>query len=61
MKKIVPVLALIFVFTNSFSQKWIEMMQQPGKNFYEIQKEFNNYWIGKDISEPGNGYKPFKR
>ena len=27
-----------------YSQKWTEDLQNPNKNFYEIQEEFNKYW-----------------
>jgi PKD repeat protein len=43
------------------AQTWVDMMQQPGANFYDIQKSFNEYWKDKDITVSGNGYKPFKR
>jgi photosystem II stability/assembly factor-like uncharacterized protein len=29
--------------------------------FNEITNAFNDYWKGKDITQKGNGYKPFKR
>ncbi|MBK8195601.1 MAG: hypothetical protein IPK76_21225 [Lewinellaceae bacterium] len=35
-------------------------MQDPDVNFWELQKEFNDYW--KDRTDyKGNGYKVFKR
>ncbi len=43
------------------AQTYWEMMQEPGRNFYEIQAAFNAYWKDKDITEKGRGYKPFKR
>jgi photosystem II stability/assembly factor-like uncharacterized protein len=45
----------------SYSQRWSEMMQEPGRNFYEIQAAFNEYWKDKDVTEKGKGYKQFKR
>ena len=39
---------------------WIEMMQDPGANYYRTVRAFNIYWKDKDI-ERGSGYKPFKR
>lgn len=57
-------LVIAFLSAGSFSlpgQEWVEMMREPGKNFYDIQAAFNAYWKGKDSSVPGNGYKPFKR
>lgn len=44
-----------------FSQDWTEMMDQPGKNFYEVQSAFNAYWQDKDINVKSQGYKQFKR
>ena len=43
-----------------FSQNWIDKMQDPSQNFYEVQKEFNEYWEDK-IIEKGKGWKQFKR
>ena len=43
-----------------FSQSWVEKMQDPTQNFYDIQREFNDYWENKTI-EKGKGWKQFKR
>lgn len=53
----------LFVVTSLFStaQDWVEMMQRPDGNFYDVQASFNQYWQGKDITEKGKGYKAFKR
>jgi photosystem II stability/assembly factor-like uncharacterized protein len=40
--------------------RWIEMMEDPGANFFEIQKAFYSYWQGR-TTHRGDGYKPFKR
>lgn len=61
MKRIFTVLLLILLNTVFFAQTWQEMMNEPGRNFYEIQAAFNEYWKDKDITEKGKGYKPFKR
>jgi PKD repeat protein len=55
------VLALFFI-SNSFSQQasWVEMMQDPNANFYEVQNAFYSYWEGRTITK-GKGYKVFKR
>ncbi|MCF8298148.1 MAG: T9SS type A sorting domain-containing protein [Saprospiraceae bacterium] len=50
----------IFFSISSFGQHWVEMMNDPSYNFYEVQKEFNKYWEGKEI-EKGKGWKQFKR
>jgi len=39
---------------------WINMMQDPHGNFFEIQKAFYTYWEGREVTR-GTGYKPFKR
>lgn len=53
---------LLFVFVSSASgQSWAEMMADPSVNFYETQKAFEAYWEGRDHTEKGKGWKPFKR
>jgi hypothetical protein len=39
---------------------WIEMMQDPAVNFFDVQRAFNTYWEGREITK-GSGFKPFKR
>jgi photosystem II stability/assembly factor-like uncharacterized protein len=39
---------------------WVNMMQDPHENFFEIQKAFYTYWQGRETHR-GDGYKPFKR
>ncbi|MGY8987704.1 MAG: WD40/YVTN/BNR-like repeat-containing protein, partial [Flavobacteriales bacterium] len=58
MKKILLILLIIPHFL--FSQSWVEKMQDPTQNFYDIQREFNDYWENKTI-EKGKGWKQFKR
>ena len=61
MKKFLSAL-VVSIFTQTvFAQDWVDMMSQPGKNFYDIQAAFNEYWKDKDVNAPGTGYKPFKR
>ena len=43
-----------------FSQDWIDQMQDPSNNFYDIQRSFNDYWENRTI-EKGKGWKQFKR
>lgn len=40
--------------------RWIEMMESPDANFFEIQKAFYTYWQGR-VTHRGDGYKPFRR
>lgn len=46
--------------TSLFSQNWVEGMLDPNENFYETQKNFEEYWKDKTI-EKGKGWKQFKR
>lgn len=39
---------------------WIEMMQDESVNFYDVQRAFNTYWEGREVTK-GSGFKPFKR
>jgi len=39
---------------------WIEMMQDPEANFFDIQRAFYQYWENRPTHR-GDGYKPFKR
>jgi PKD repeat protein/photosystem II stability/assembly factor-like uncharacterized protein len=39
---------------------WIEMMEDPSVNFFDVQKAFNAYWEGRKVTK-GSGFKPFKR
>ncbi|MEL6823579.1 MAG: glycosyl hydrolase, partial [Calditrichota bacterium] len=41
-------------------QEWVEKMEDPEANFYDIQQSFNEYWDGREVSK-GSGWKPFKR
>ena len=58
MKKLILVF-IIFPFL-TFSQNWVDMMQDPSNNFYQTQNAFNSFWEGKTI-EKGKGWKQFKR
>lgn len=59
-KSLLPIFILIFLASTIKSQKWTEMMQNPNANFYDIVKEFDEYWKNKPY-ERGQGYKAFKR
>ncbi|MBP6828261.1 MAG: glycosyl hydrolase, partial [Saprospiraceae bacterium] len=55
-------LILVFLSSAAFAQNkdWLVKMQDPNVNFWDLQKEFNDYW--KDRADTkGNGYKVFKR
>src|SRR6266436_103325 len=51
----------ILICNISFSQDWREMMNKPDANLYDIQKAFHSYWLDKDSTAKGNGYKQFRR
>lgn len=61
MNKIFLTIGTFLLASTIYGQRWIEMMSEPGTNFYDIQKEFNEYWKDKDMNEKGKGYKQFKR
>ena len=61
MKKVLFPLVILCVFPAWLSaQKWTDMMRDTNANFYDIVKEFDTYWQGREI-ERGKGYKAFKR
>ena len=52
---------LLFTLNSASAQEPSGATATSGKaNFYQIQKQFNDYWKGRKISK-GSGYKPFKR
>jgi len=54
-------LFLVFSFIFSFSQSnWVEEMQDPNVNFYDVKNSFDSYWQNREI-EKGKGWKQFKR
>ncbi|MCX6230012.1 MAG: T9SS type A sorting domain-containing protein [Bacteroidetes bacterium] len=64
MKKIIFLFTIIFTLlsinSQSFAQDWVEKMQNPTVNFYEVQKAFNTYWKDKEIGR-SKGWKQYKR
>lgn len=60
MKKIFLLFIITILCSNSFAQKWTEMMRDPNANYYDIVKEFESYWKDKTY-ERGKGYKAFRR
>src|SRR5687767_4719958 len=42
------------------AQTWVQKMQDPNTNFYEVQREFEKHWNGRPM-ERGKGWKQFKR
>ncbi len=54
---------IVILFLSSshlFAQDWVEKMQNPDVNFYEVQKAFNTFWEGKEIGR-SKGWKQYKR
>lgn len=58
-KKISLAIASVMVITQMNAQEWVEKMQNPDVNFYEVQQSFNDYY--QDKEKGGPGYKQFKR
>jgi PKD repeat protein/photosystem II stability/assembly factor-like uncharacterized protein len=59
-KKIFVILLTLLMYNSIDAQEYIRLMNNQSSNFYDIQKSFNNYWIGR-TQEKGNGWKQFKR
>lgn len=58
----VALLPMFILFTGLLSaQNWVEKMQEPNANFYQVKAEFDQYWETHDKDEKGKGYKAFKR
>lgn len=51
---------LFLISFSSKAQDWVEKMQDPTSNFYQVQQSFNQYWNNKTAAK-GQGFKPFKR
>lgn len=70
----IAVIAAILFHLSAFSQTnntiakpdtseypyWIEMMQDPEANFFDVQRAFEIYWQDREITR-SSGWKPFKR
>jgi len=54
------IIALICFYNQSFAQDWVEKMQNPKVNFYDVQKSFNEYWKNKEVGR-SKGWKQYKR
>ena len=57
MKKI---LLLLLLPSLIFGQSWVDEMQDPTNNLYDVQIKFNDYWENRTV-EKGKGWKQFKR
>lgn len=71
MKKII-LLTLLLSITSVYSQfnqeaPWLKQLKASSENskqqltFNQIVNAFNDYWLDKDYTARGSGYKPFKR
>ncbi|NVN95836.1 MAG: T9SS type A sorting domain-containing protein [Bacteroidetes bacterium] len=58
--RILFIIALICFYNQSFAQDWVEKMQDPKVNFYDVQKSFNEYWKNKEVGR-SKGWKQYKR
>jgi PKD repeat protein/photosystem II stability/assembly factor-like uncharacterized protein len=68
LRLLVSTMLLLFAISNAQAQTndtatypyWVEMMQNPEVNFFDVQRAFNTYWEGREITK-GSGFKPYKR
>lgn len=61
MKKFLLII-FILAISASYAQPWMQKFEnKENPNFFEIEKEFNDYWVGKDFKVKASGWKPFKR
>ena len=51
---------MFFMYGDNGTPKHIKMMKDPKVNFYDVQKEFRNYFKDRDKGR-GSGWKQFKR
>ena len=51
---------LLLIPLSLFSQKYLELMNQDRVNFYEVQREAEEYFQNMDHGK-GSGYKQYKR
>ncbi len=57
LRKVLFILLIPYI---SFTQDWVDGMQNANENFYLTQERFNQYWDNRTI-EKGKGWKQFKR
>ncbi|MFI5149173.1 MAG: T9SS type A sorting domain-containing protein [Bacteroidia bacterium] len=74
-KSLLPfMLGLVFMSFQLNAQDWVQMMQDPNVNFYDVQKAFNKYWAkeernaslrrlvgGKESQSAEENYEKYKR
>ncbi|MEX2482997.1 MAG: T9SS type A sorting domain-containing protein [Brumimicrobium sp.] len=60
MKHLILILISGLITTFTYGQKWVDYMNDPNRNFYEIQSAFYEEWEDKEY-EKGSGWKQFKR
>lgn len=58
--KLLILLFLIFIHSVSNAQKWIEMINDPYANFYDVKKEADNFFKTHSTGK-GSGFKQYKR
>ncbi len=61
---IFAIIAFAIVLLNvpqAFAQPWLTAREEEGRNFYDIQRDFNEYWKDRDHTQKATGWKVFKR
>ncbi|MBL0329122.1 MAG: T9SS type A sorting domain-containing protein [Bacteroidetes bacterium] len=59
-KSIAFIACFSFLSTTSFSQDWVNKLQDPTVNFYDVQKSFNDYWKKEEKKEKFKSFFNFK-
>ncbi|MFT4681070.1 MAG: photosystem II stability/assembly factor-like uncharacterized protein [Granulosicoccus sp.] len=57
--KLFATVAVSLLSTVGFAQEWLDLIQQPNANFYDVRDSFENYW--EETNGEGFGYKQYKR
>jgi PKD repeat protein len=73
-KILITLIGLTFGLASVRAQDWVQMMQDPSVNFYDVQKAFNKYWEknerktalrkligGKESQTAEENYEKYKR
>lgn len=62
MKNFFRVLVLVFSANLMVAQQWVESMQDPSVNFYEVQNQFETYWKAteRQAQKTNQNFRPGK-
>ena len=61
LRKSIALLSFSFCFSLvSISQDWVNKLQDPTVNFYDVQKSFNDYWKKEEKKEKFKSFFTFR-